>query len=268
MQRTMQPRRPPPPHASRRRTEGARRNARPTESTGSSRKEYGALAQEPKRSCGKMTNQPHQPKTPVHRKSRQEKVWGAKNLQAFSRASNDSRPGVEVERRKLRAGPRELGSVAGAWRWTGPLAAWPPQGEARRGRGTTARGSFFRYFFCFSLGSHQPDTTVSTARQVAAGCRRFDFDPPLPPTPSGRVHALTPIFLRARARVRVRLRSLAWLEMPPAQLGWVAAGLGRHEEDGSGLCSVFDSRAPELLRALNAHGSNSFVFSKNYLNFD
>jgi len=140
-----------------------------------------------------------QPTAPtVHRKSRQEKVGEQKQnpegknykLSPETRANDDSRPGVE--RRELRAGPRELGSVVG-----GGLDHSPP-GLHREKRGeeeAQARGSFFRYFFCFSLGRHQPDTTVSTARQGAGAAAAISIHP------SGRVHALTPIFLRARARV-------------------------------------------------------------------
>jgi len=150
-----------------------------------------------------------------------------------------------VEEKERRGGSSELDraswrSVAG-WRRTGPLAA-PPQAEREREseeRGHEAVSSGISFAFRLGLGRQQPDTTVSTGRQGAADSISISSSPCIPPTPSGRVHALTAIFLRARARVRVRGRSLGWKRHPRSahamQLGRRRSRTrpGRHEEDGS-----------------------------------
>lgn len=127
----------------RRRAGGARRNARP-ESTGSG--EDGALAREHKRSCRKMTSQPHQPKPPVHKKIATGQGRRARNPEKKQEQK------VEL----LQAVPRAGGNhdQARRGRDTGlDLESWDLELEGdssrpglRRGEWRRTGGSFFRLF--------------------------------------------------------------------------------------------------------------------------
>ena len=115
-----------------------------------------------------------------------------------------------------------------SWRWTGPLAAWPPQGEARRGRGTGTR-QFLPVFLLLFAGA-PPTGHDSVDSQAGCRCRRLDFDPSQRPSP----RADPDFFTGARARVCVCVcgRSLGWKRHPRS---WVAAGLGRREVRRMGI---------------------------------
>jgi hypothetical protein len=162
------------------------------------------------------------------------KGWGAKKnqkkkkkrIQAYCRASDDSRSGVEVERRELKAGPCELGYVARGVLEHLPASACSLQGEARRGGGTR---QFLPVFLLLFAGAPTGHDSVDDTRQAGRvpGGRRFDCEFAIhPPSPSGRVHALTPVFLRP-ARVGGRSFGIgnAIRAGSPAPLD---SGLGRH----------------------------------------
>jgi hypothetical protein len=166
------------------------------------------------------------------------KGWGAKKknteekkrIQAYCRASDDSRSGVEVERRELRAGPCELGYVARGVLEHSPASACSLQGEARRGGGTRQFLPVFLLLFAGAPTGHDSVDTRQAGR--VPGGRRFDCEFAIHP-PSGRVHALTPVFLRPGARGR----SLVWNWKRHPR--WVAGAAGLRtrpacEEDGSG----------------------------------
>lgn len=152
----------------RRRAGGARRNARP-ESTGSG--EDGALAREHKRSCRKMTSQPHQPKPPVHKKIATGQGRRARNpekkqeqkvelLQAVPRAGGNHD--------QARRG-RDTGLDLESWRGTARgLACGGENGGARE---AVSSGCFF----CFWLG-RQPDTTGVTAGRVPPSAEADSID--------------------------------------------------------------------------------------------
>ena len=157
-----------------------------------------------------------------------------KNLQALSRASDDSRPGVEEKER--RGGSSELDRAS--WRSVagGGLDHSPPLHRQReRELGEGARGSFFRYFFCFSLGAWAP-TTGHDSVDRQAGCRRFDFDlvQSMHPSHSQRPSPRADRDFFTGARARACARSLAWLETPPALRACNAAG-SPPEPDSAGM---------------------------------
>ena len=168
----------------------------PARVNGSRWKDGALVAQGPKRSCRKMTSQPHQPKTQPPHETESKKSSRRANQKMELLQSPRERATINNRARRAR-GPRlavlenrDLEPEEGS------LAAWPAEeGDGRRGGGGFFPPGTSRVFLLPFPHGRQPDTTGATGRQGAAAS-------PIPLPPSGRVHALTRFFLSVRARAR------------------------------------------------------------------